>query len=257
MRKVWLIGINVFRQLMRNRILSVLFMFAVALAGVSLFLADLGQEAEDRLSRDFGLLAMEWIGFFTVLLAHLVLLFEETELKTISILLVKPIRRWQYLMGKVVGSILLLGLNQLGVLAVVGLLGWYKGIFIIDFQFLAATAYYFVELSFFSTVILLLSIFSSTVPACAAYSFFAFSLGHFTTYLVEWVDRLGRAQLAWLVKGIYYLTPNLSIFNLKDAMAEAHTELTRGFFLWPLGYALLYGGAVLAISVWQYEKKEY
>lgn len=135
MFKVWLIGVNIFRQLLRNRILSVLFMFALALAGITLFLADLGTEAEDRLSRDFGLLAMEWIGFFTVLLAQLVLLFEETELKTISILLVKPIRRWQYLFGKVVGSILLLGLNQLGVLAVVALLGWYNEVYLVDFQF--------------------------------------------------------------------------------------------------------------------------
>lgn len=64
-------------------------------------------------------------------------------------------------------------------------------------------------------------------------------------------------HLAYVVKALFYLMPNLSLFNLKDAMAGARVELTRGFFLWPLGYALLYGGAMLLISVWQYEKKEY
>src|SRR5262245_35735583 len=108
MAEIWVIGANIFRQLMRNRILVVLLLFALALVGVAVFLGDLGQVAEERLSRDFGLLAVEWVGFATVLACHLVLLFEETELRTIAILFVKPIRRWQYMAGKVLGSSLLL-----------------------------------------------------------------------------------------------------------------------------------------------------
>ena len=122
MRETLLIGLNVFRQLLRNRILVVLTVFALSLVGVVVFLGDLGQEAEARLGRDFGLTALEWVGFFTVLLCHVVLLFEETELKTLSILLVKPIERWQYLAGKVLGSIFLLVMNQVAMTLLLWLL---------------------------------------------------------------------------------------------------------------------------------------
>ena len=66
-----------------------------------------------------------------------------------------------------------------------------------------------------------------------------------------------RPELAAGVKAIYYLLPNLTLFNLNDAFSGGQMELTLGFFLWPLGYALLYGGIMLLLSFWQFEKKEY
>lgn len=257
MKQVLIIGQNIFRQLLRNRILSVLFLFSLSLTGLVTFLADLGTEAETRLSRDFGLLAVEWIGFFTVLLCHVVLLFEETELKTISILLVKPIRRWQYMAGKLCGSLLLLAANQAGMVGVLWLTGVVRGNTLVDMPFLMASLYLFGELFLFSVVVLFFSIYASTVPSCAVYSSFTFALGHFTGNLVEWVEEMHRPQLAWMVKGLYYLVPNLGLFDLKDMLFSGGQALTAGTFLWPLAYGLCYGGALLALSVWQYDKKEY
>jgi ABC-type transport system involved in multi-copper enzyme maturation permease subunit len=254
---VFVIGRNVFRQLFRNRILSVLFLFALAAAGVATFLADLGTEAEVRLSRDFGLLGVEWIGFFTVLLCHVVLLFEETELKTISILLVKPIERWQYLGGKLVGSALLLALNQAGMVAVLALTTRLRGMMVVDFSFLVAASFLFLELCLFSAVTLFFSLFASTVPACAVYASFTFALGHFTGNLVEWVQRMDRPALAAAVRGLYYLVPNLGLFNLRDVVMASSGKATPQAFLFPVAYALLYGGSLSLISTWLYERKEY
>jgi ABC-type transport system involved in multi-copper enzyme maturation permease subunit len=257
MNQVLIIGRNVFRQLLRNRILSVLFLFSLSLTGLVTFLAELGTEAETRLSRDFGLLAVEWIGFFTILLCHVVLLFEETELKTISILLVKPIRRWQYMAGKLVGSLLLLAANQAGMVLVLWLTSKVRGVTVVDFPFLVASFYFFGELFLFSVVVLFFTIYASTVPSCAVYSAFTFALGHFTGNLVEWVVQMDRPQLAWMVKGLYYLVPNLGLFDLKDVLFSGEQSLTARTFLWPLAYGLCYGGALLALSVWRYDKKEF
>ena len=59
MNEILVIGLNVFRQLMRNRILVVLFAFAAALAATVYFVSSLGVEVETRLARDIGLLAIE------------------------------------------------------------------------------------------------------------------------------------------------------------------------------------------------------
>ena len=279
MRETWLIGANVFRQLLRNRILVVLFLFALALIGVAAFLGDLGQEAEVRLSRDFGLLAIEWVGFFTVLLCHVVLLFEETELRTISILFVKPIRRWHYMAGKVLGSVFLLALNQAGMLLLMYVMSRLRGLDgLVDGAVLASALYLFFSGVLFSIVAVFFTIYASTVPACAVYASFTFALGHFTTNFFEWAKRMQQPLVEELVRFLYYVTPNFSLFNLKDnmtairmlmygdsadryAMGRASSILVGDFswapYLWPLGYLACYGGALLLIALWQYERKEY
>lgn len=279
MRETWLIGTNVFRQLLRNRILVVLFLFSLALVGVALFLGDLGQEAELRLSRDFGLLAIEWVGFFTVLLCHVVLLFEETELKTISILFVKPIRRWHYMAGKVLGSVFLLAMNQAGMLVLLYGMARFRGIAgFVDGPVVLAAIYLFFSCVLFSIVTVAFSIYASTVPACATYASFTFFLGHFTTNFFEWAKRMQQPLVEQVVRWLYYITPNFSLFNLKDnqtairllwygdkadryAMDMPSTILVGandpGSYLWPLAYLLTYGSLVLVLALWRYEHKEY
>jgi len=279
MRETWLIGSNVFRQLLRNRILVVLFLFALSVVGVAIFLGDLGQEAEVRLSRDFGLLSIEGVGFFTVLLCNVVLLFEETELKTISILFVKPIRRWHYMAGKVLGSTMLLLMNETAMVGLLWILARWRGLEgVIDLSFVIAAFYLFLSGVLFSIVAVFFTIYASTVPACAVYASFTYGLGHFTTNLLEWVMRMDQPLLAKLVKVLYYLIPNFSLFSLKDnlvaiqlllvgskadyyAMGGDTTILTgpgsSAPYIWPLFYLLFYGSALLLISLWQYERKEY
>ena len=258
MNETLLIAVNVFRQLLRNRILVVLAGFALALVGVVVFLGDLGQEAETRLGRDFGLLALEWVGFFTVLLCHVVLLFEESELKTLAILLVKPIRRWHYLLGKILGSMLLLLMNQALMTLLLGALAAWRGLTLVDGGFLVAAAYLWVAGCLFSCVAAFASVMASSVPAAAMFACFAFGLGHFTSNLLEWVERMRDPWLAALVRAIYYLTPNFSLFNLKESLEKVGATLSLGsVFLWPLAYAVCYGGLVLSLALWRYERKEF
>jgi uncharacterized membrane protein YdcZ (DUF606 family) len=279
MRETWLIGTNVFRQLMRNRILVVLFLFASALVAVAAYLGDLGQEAEVRLNRDFGLLAIEWVGFFTVLLCHVVLLFEETELRTISILFVKPIRRWHYMAGKVLGSVFLLALNQAVMLALLAGLSKWRGLdAVIDGPLLLAALYLFLSGILFSIVTVFFTIYASTVPACAVYASFVFFAGHFSTNLYIWAQRMQEPLIEALARAFYYALPNFNLFNLKDnltaiqllwgdfsadpyALGMAPTIAVGrhdpGAYLWPLAYLFSYGGALLLLALWRYEHKEY
>jgi Cu-processing system permease protein len=256
MREVWLIAFNVFRQLLRNRILVVLTLFALSLTGVVVFLGDLGQEAETRLGQDFGLLAVEWVGFFSVLLCHVVLLFEETELKTLSILLVKPISRWQYLLGKVLGAVLLMLMNQAGMTLLLLALSWWRGLVLVDASFLMAAAYLALGGALLSTVTAFFSVLASSVPAAAVFTTFAFALGHFTTNLLEWVQRLQDSLLQGLVKLVYWIVPNFSLFNLKENLGQVSLQ-PEAVYLWPLAYGALYGGVMLGLAVWIYEHKEY
>lgn len=258
MRETWIIGANIFRQLLRNRILVVLSLCAVALVGVVAFLGDLGQEAELRLGRDFGLLAVEAAGFFTVLLCHVVLLFEEAELKTYNILLVRPVRRWQVLAGRVLGAILLMLMNQAGMVVLLKVLGWWRGLALVDADFLVAALYLALGGAFFSAVTAFFSVLASSVPAAAMFSTFAWALGHFTANLVEWSQRLHSAGVKAAVKALYWITPNFSLFNLKENLEKVGASVSlQGVFVWPVAYAVLYGGFLLTLALWRYERKDF
>lgn len=258
MREVWLIALNIFRQLLRNRILVVLTLFALALMGVVVFLSDLGQEAEKRLGQDFGLLAIEGVAFFSVLLCHVVLLFEETELKTLNILLVKPVERWQYLGGKILGSVLLMLMNQVVMVVVLLLISGVYALPLVTKEFLVAAAYLSLGGALLSTVTALFSVLASSVPAAAVFTTFTFALGHFTTNLLEWVERLQAPALKAMVKALYWIIPNFTLFNLKENLNKIGATLNfGGVYAWPLLYALAYGGVMFALSVWSYERKEF
>lgn len=257
MRETWIIAANIFRQLLRNRILVVLSLCAAALIGVVAFLGDLGQEAELRLGRDFGLLAVEAVGFFTVLLCHVVLLFEESELKTFNILLVRPIRRWQVLCGRVLGAVLLMLMNQAGMILLLLVLGWWRGLDLVTPEFLVAAAYLSAGGGLFSVVTAFFSVLASSVPAAAMFSTFAWSLGHFTTNLVEWTQRLESGLVRAAVRVLYWVTPNFSLFNLKENLDRISGLSLGGVFGWPLAYGILYGGLVLGLALWRYEHKEF
>lgn len=258
MFETWVIASNVFRQLLRNRILVVLTLCALAMVGVVAFLGDLGQEAELRLARDFGLLAMEMVGFFTVLLCHVVLLFEESELKTYSILLVKPIERWHVLIGRTFGAVLLMLMNQAAMLLLLWILAWWRDIPIVDSDLVVGAAYLSVAGALFSAVTAFFSVMASSVPAAAMFATFAFSLGHFTTNLLEWVQRLENPVLIWSVKLMYWVVPNFSLFNVKENLEKINGSLfLSGVFLWPLAYAACYGSLILFLALWRYELKDF
>ncbi|MGH7441551.1 MAG: ABC transporter permease subunit [bacterium] len=258
MRETFIIALNVFRQLLRNRILVVLSLFGLCMIGVTAFLGDLGQDAELRLARDFGLVALEAVGFFTVLLCHVVLLFEESELKTYNILLVKPIERRHVLLGRVLGAILLMLMNEIGMLVLLKLLALWRGLDVVDPNLLVAAAYLAVGGALFSAVTAFFSVLASSVPAAAMFATFAFGLGHFTYNLLEWAHQLKQGGLILAVRALYWITPNFSLFNLKESLNQVSAlGFDAGVYLLPLAYAACYGGLLLFLAVWRYERKDF
>ena len=93
MNRILAVSEYIFKQSFRNRILNVLILFAVFAAMFSLAVSSLAQEAEVKMVVDFGLFAIEIFAFLTIVLSMTIQIFEETELKTLMVIMVKPIRR--------------------------------------------------------------------------------------------------------------------------------------------------------------------
>jgi ABC-type transport system involved in multi-copper enzyme maturation permease subunit len=103
MRPVLAVAINTFREAVRDRVLYGVLGIATAVLIFTLVLAQVSLDQELRIVLDVGLAS---ISLFSVVVAVFLgssLLYKEIERKTLYVILPKPIRRHEFLLGKYLG----------------------------------------------------------------------------------------------------------------------------------------------------------
>ena len=107
--KVWAICINTFREAVRDKVLYGVLGFATIVLLLTLALAELSLHQQPRVVHDVGLAS---ISLFSVVVAVFLgssLLYKEIDRKTLYVILPKPIRRWEFLLGKYLGIVITAG----------------------------------------------------------------------------------------------------------------------------------------------------
>ncbi|MEY4510765.1 MAG: hypothetical protein RLZZ450_2887 [Pseudomonadota bacterium] len=106
MGRIYAITLNTFREAVRDRVLYGVLGFACAVLFFTLALAELSLHDQGRVVADVGLAS---ISMFSVMIAIFLgssLLYKEIERKTLYVILPKPIRRSEFLLGKYLGIVL-------------------------------------------------------------------------------------------------------------------------------------------------------
>lgn len=134
MSRILAIGLNTFREAIRNKILYVLLFFAAGLILSALALAQISLQEDARIVRDLGLGGISIFGVVIAIFVGTNLVYKELDRKTVFTILPKPLYRYEFVLGKFVGISLtlivqvglmtavlfaMLALKQLGVEAVV------------------------------------------------------------------------------------------------------------------------------------------
>lgn len=104
--RLYAVAINTFREAVRDR---VLYGVVAAATGVLLFtlaLAELSLDQQERVIVDVGMASISLFSVATGIFLGSSLLFKEIERKTLYVILPKPIRREEFLLGKYVGIVL-------------------------------------------------------------------------------------------------------------------------------------------------------
>ncbi len=109
---------NTFTELVRLKIFYFLLLFALLLIGNSVFMASLSFQQEFQVLKDVSLGAMSIFTSLLAIVATAQLLPRDVEDRTIYTILAKPVRRYEYLLGKLAGVLLLLALSLLAMSAV-------------------------------------------------------------------------------------------------------------------------------------------
>src|SRR6188768_2759383 len=106
--RIGVVALNTYREAVRARVLHGLFALAIATAGYCLVVGAFALNSSLRVVSDLGAASISIYGVVVAVVLGATSLYRELELKTIFPILARPIRRSEYLVGKLFGTVLTL-----------------------------------------------------------------------------------------------------------------------------------------------------
>jgi len=253
MSNIWNIAVGMYKEMSRNRIFYVAVIFSVALVGVAALYKTVSIDQEVELMRDAGIAAIHVLGVLTAIFVASTSVSKEFDTRAIQVLLAKPVSKEEFILGKYLGTLLVVLVNVILMSAGLFFLllikthlfhfGIYRALVPLCFEFAVAGA-----LSILFTIMLkgvIGPIFSIIVVV----------LGHVTHLLPFMIERAESLVTKAVTGIIYYVLPNLTYFNLKELAVPGEyipPALMGGIVL----YAGLYVAMVLVVSMLLFRKKQ-
>ena len=111
--RIFAITANTLTELTRQKVFYVLLIFALLLIGSSMFMARLAFQQEFQILKDVSLGAMSVFTSLLAIVATARLIPQDIEDRTIYTILAKPVPRFEYVLGKLAGVLLLLAISML------------------------------------------------------------------------------------------------------------------------------------------------
>ena len=250
--RVTAIALNTFREAIRNRILYLLLVFALALILCARALSLMTVGSEEKIIKDFGLATIDLFGVLTAVLLGIGLVSREIERRTVYVILAKPIERSEFVLGKYAGLVLTLLVNTLvmsacfyGVLIVQG---------IADAAILPALLLLFLQLMVVTALAILFSCLTNPIVSCIL-TLAIYVIGHLLWSLDLLKARMVSGAGKALCDGLGYLLPHLDRFDIKGQVVQG-IPVAPAALCGAAIYALVYGGAVLLLACAVFQRKE-
>jgi len=105
------IAVNTLTELTRQKVFYVLLLFGLVLIGSSVFMAQFTFQQEFQILKDVSLGAMSIFSSLLAIIATARLISQDIEDRTIYTILAKPVPRFEYVLGKLFGVVLLLAIS--------------------------------------------------------------------------------------------------------------------------------------------------
>ena len=102
-RVIGLVAYHVFKESVRDKVLYNLVLFAILMISASYLIGQLTAGQDVKIIKDLGLAASSMFGLFIAVFIGVGLVWKEVDRRSVYNLLVKPIRRHEFIVGKFLG----------------------------------------------------------------------------------------------------------------------------------------------------------
>lgn len=253
MSSILAIARNTFREAIRDRILYVFLAFAVLLIIGSRFISMLTIGDTGKIIKDVGLFSIQMFGMLIAVMMSVMMVSREFEHRTVFTILAKPVSRLQYLLGKFFGLLaIIFSQVLLMTLALILIVFIYQLEF--DPMLLFGAAMIFLELFVLCAFAMLFA--TVTKPILGSLlTLICFVVGHVTNGLWLLADRINTQIGYFFISIIYYILPNLELFNFKAEVVH-HLAIPWAAVLLAVLYALVYSALLLFLAWNQFRNKD-
>jgi ABC-type transport system involved in multi-copper enzyme maturation permease subunit len=239
------VAIHTFREAVRDRVLYNLVVFALLMIGAAVLVGQVSIGIDRLVIVNLGLSAISAIGLVMSVFIGVGLVYKELEKRTLYSLLARPIRRWQFLVGKYAGLLLTLlvntGFMTVGLAAALYYVG--RPFVRSDASILVAIYFILLELALVTALALFFSCFSSPLLS-TLFTLAIYVTGVFANDIREFGSLTHSRAIYGATRVLYYLAPNFHDFNAIGA--AAHGDRLPFSLVWQnTVYAALYAAVVL------------
>jgi len=248
------IATNTFREAVRDRVLYNLIAFALLLSAAAILIGQISIDVERLVVVNLGLTAVSLFGVVIAIFIGIGLVSKEIEKRTLYTVLSRPVRRWEFIVGKFFGLAGTLVVNTffMGI-------GVFGALLYVAHRFHASdalilVALYFIVLEFFIICSLSLLFSSFSTPMLSAvFAFSLFVIGSFADDLRGFAA-ISHGLTHWVATAVAYLVPNFSALNVISAVAHQQA-LSPQLILQNTLYAAFYTVMALSGAVLIFERR--
>jgi ABC-type transport system involved in multi-copper enzyme maturation permease subunit len=254
MSRVVYIAANTFREAVRDRVLYNLIAFALLLSGAAILVGQISIDIERLVVVNLGLTAVSLFGVVIAIFIGIGLVSKEMEKRTLYTVLSRPVRRWEFIVGKFFGLTGTLFVNTFFMA-----IGVFAALLYVSHKFQWSDAWILVALFFIvlqflilCSLALLFSSFSSPLLS-AVFAFSLFVIGSFAEDLRGFA-RMSHGLTRWLATTAAYLVPNFSALNVIGQVAHEQTVSVH-LIAYNTAYVLAYSAMAISGAVLIFQRR--
>jgi Cu-processing system permease protein len=247
-RRAGIVALNTFREAVRDRVLYNLVFFALAMIAASILVGQVSIGIEQMVIVTLGLSAISVIGLLIAVFIGVGLVSKEMDKRTLYALLAKPVRRWEFLLGKFGGLLLTLAVNTAAMAA-----GLLLALSLVKHStehvgapVLVAVFFILLKLALVVALALLFSCFTTPLLSIL-YTAGLYIAGLFVTEMRNFRSETMSQALQTLLRWLSYLLPNFENFDVMAAAAHGRV-ISRMLIAQNTAYAALYCTVVLTAA---------
>jgi ABC-2 type transport system permease protein len=282
--RVLAITLNTLTELTRLKVFYVLLVFALLLIGSSIFMAQFTFQQEFQILKDVSLGAMSIFTSLLAIVATARLIPQDIEDRTVYTILAKPVPRFEYVLGKIAGVLLLLAISTLVMSAAFFLVLHAREQTVLHMTMrqmsmapreqvddaLRAIRSSALNIDIFPGIVIIylkacllaaLTLFVSTFATTNIFTIvvmaFVYFIGHLQATAREyWLQEHGSGLLTRIFLAVVALLfPDLQAFNLVDDIV-AGTAISLGLFLKTAGLGIFYTTIYTLLAAFVFYGKE-
>jgi Cu-processing system permease protein len=253
--RIGAIASNVFREVMRDRILYLVIFYAGAIVLANYLLPQIAAATEKKILLDLALAAMPVIGLIVAIFIGTGLVNKEIEKRTVFVLIAKPVSRAEFIIGKHLGlsAVLAVLIAVMSVIAA-GILFAAKIPFSLPNLFISS-GFLLLQLSLISAISILFGVFTSSLLAMM-FSFGIYLMGQLSPDIVKFGKLTKNPAIESVTQGLYLILPDLTRLDLKN-QAVYNLIPAPQILLGNALYAFLYITFVLTIASLIFSRREF